>query len=371
MMLDLHWLSRKSQKHSPAITWRASSVVLLLALLATACSSAGTAPTPAGSAVTQSAANQPTVETAVQPGDAPTPGGLTRIRLPMGYIPNVQYAPFYVAVEKGYFREAGLEIEFDYSFETDGVALVGANQTPFSVVSGEQVLLARAQKLPVVYVMAWWHDYPVGISSLKSSKITQSSDLKGKKIGVPGLFGASYIGLRALLQAGGLKESDVTIDSIGFNQIEALVSNQEDSVVIYANNEPVQLAAKGYQVDTLRVKDYVQLASNGLLTNEKTAAENPELVRRMVQAILKGVADTLQNPEEAFTICKKYVEGLDGQNQEIQKKILAESMEYWKTEKPGETSPQAWENMQKVLLDMGLLTQPLDLSQAYTNQFVP
>ncbi len=309
-------------------------------------------------------------QTITQPEATNTHPLLTHIRLPMGFIPNVQYAPFYAALDRGYYQDAGIEIEFDYSFETDGMALVGANDLQFALVSGEQVLLARAQGLPVVYVMGWWQDYPVGIAAKAEEGIETPEDLAGKRIGLPGTFGASYIGLRALLSASGLQESDVTLDSIGFNQVEALAAGQEDAVVIYVNNEPIQLQARGYDVDVVRVADYMQLASNGLITNETTIAENPDLVRRMVQATLRGVKFAIENPDEAYEISKKFVENLDQADQTVQKRVLAASIEFWKADQLGYSNPKAWENMQKVLLEMGLLSDPLDLDNAFTNEFI-
>jgi NitT/TauT family transport system substrate-binding protein len=305
------------------------------------------------------------------PAQAPTAGPLVHIRLPMGYIPNVQYAPFYMAVEKGYFREAGIEVDFDYSTETDGVALTGANDVKFALASGEQVLLARAQGLPVVYVASWWQDFPVGIASKVEEGIKTPADLAGKRIGLPGTFGASYIGLRALLDYAGLQEKDVTLDSIGFNQVEALISGQDQAVVIYVNNEPIQLQARGYDVDVIRVADYVRLASNGIISNETTIAQDPDLVKRFVQAFLKGLADTIQDPDQAYEISKKYVENLAQADQGVQKAVLASSIEFWKVDRMGYSDPVAWENMQKVLLNMALLEKPLDLDKAYTNEFIP
>jgi NitT/TauT family transport system substrate-binding protein len=305
------------------------------------------------------------------PTGQPTEKPLVHIKLPMGYIPNVQYAPFYTAVERGYFKDAGIEIEFDYSFETDGAALVGANKLQFALVSGEQVLLARAQGLPIVYVLAWYQQYPVSIVSMADKNLKSPQDLRGAKIGLPGLFGANYVGLRALLYSSGIKESDVTLDSIGFTQVEALSAGREQVVVCYAANEPVILRSKGYAVNEIRVADYVQLASNGIITNESTIAKNPELVRAFVGAFLHGLQDTITDPDAAYEISKKYVENLAQADPLVQKQVLGTSIEQWRAPVLGKSNPAAWENMQKVLLDMKLYTDPLDLKKAFTNDFLP
>ena len=298
-------------------------------------------------------------------------GALTKIRLPLGYIPNIQFAPLYVAIEKGYFREAGIEVEFDYKFETDGVALVGAGELPFAVVSGEQVLLARTQGLPVTYVAAWYQQYPVSVVAKSDAGVLIPQDLKGKKIGLPGLFGANYIGLRALLNAGKLTEDDVTLDSIGFNQVESMATGQQDIVVGYTANEPIQLRAKGIAVTEIRVADYVQLAANGILASEKVIAEDPKLVRAFVGAFLKGLKYTIDNPDEAFTLSESYIPNFADLDADVQKQVLAISIEQWKAERLGYSDSQAWENMRDVLLDMGLITEKMDLSKAFTNEFIP
>lgn len=307
-------------------------------------------------------------------GGSPAPGGeaLRTVTLPVGYIPNVQFAPLYVAVEKGYFRQQGLEVTFDYSFETDAVALVGADELQFAVVSGEQVLLARAQGLPVVYVAAWYQQYPVAVVSKAEQGIRTPADLAGVRIGLPGLYGANYIGLEALLFSARLSDADVTLDSIGFNQVEALATDQEQAVSVYAANEPVQLRAQGYEIDEMRVADYVQLASNGLITNEVTIADDPDLVRRMVAAFLHGLEDTIHDPGEAYELCRAHVPNLAEADESVQKQVLARSIELWQADGPlGASDAQAWDNMQDTLLQMGLLEEPLDLESAFTNEFLP
>jgi NitT/TauT family transport system substrate-binding protein len=294
-----------------------------------------------------------------------------KIKLPVGYVPDIQFAPLYVAIDKGFFRDAGLDVSIDYSTENDNTVLVGTGELNFAVVSGEQVLLARAQQLPIVYVMAWYQQYPVGIVAKTSANIKTVADLRGKKIGIPGLYGASYIGAIALLDSAGLSQKDVTLDSIGYNQVATLIADKEDAVVIYTANEPLQLQKQGVDYTLFKTSDAVQLVANGLITNEKTIKENPEVIRKMTSVILKGMQYTIDHPDEAFEISKKYVTNLASADQTLQMQILLNSIDEWKAAKLGYSEPKAWENMQTILLKMGLISKPLDLSSAFSNDYLP
>jgi len=223
----------------------------------------------------------------------------------------------------------------------------------------------------VTYVAAWYQQYPISVIAKRDANISSVQDLKGKTIGLPGLFGANYVGLRALLFKAHMSESDVTLDSIGFNQVDLMAAGQQDIVVGYTANEPIQLRARGIPVTEIRVADYVQLASNGILASEKVIKENPDLVRKFVGAFLKGLSDTISNPDEAFKTSETYIPNFADLDANVQKQVLETSVEQWKTDRLGYSDPQAWENMQDVLLESGLITDKLDLNKAYTNEFIP
>ena len=290
------------------------------------------------------------------------------VTLAMGFIPNVQFTPVYVAVEKGYFAEEGLEIEFDYGWDTDLLKLVGTDELQFVVGSGDQVILARSQGLPVVYVMNWYRRFPVAVASLKPMNGPQ--DLIGKKVGTPVLYGASYIGWQALISAAGIDPADVNVVTVGYTQVENLVTEQVDAAVVYAMNEAVQLRQQGYDVSLIPVVDYIDFVSNGLITNEKTIAEAPELVRGMVRAMLRGLRDTIDDPDAAFAICRRYVPEIDDEGAPLQRAILEESLNFWRADDLGHSDPAAWQASQSFMHQIGMVETETDVSAMFTNDFV-
>jgi len=295
-------------------------------------------------------------------------GELREITLPMGYVANVQFSPFYMGKEKGYFAEAGIDLTFDYRWETDGIQLTAAGEIPFTVASGDQVIQARSQGLPVVAVASWYQKFPVAIVALESTPLSSPEDLRGLRIGIPETFGASYIGLRAL-KAGGLTEEDIELVTIGYTQAAALTAESVDAVVVYANNEPMVLRERGVAINTLYVSDYASLVSAAIVTSDATMQNEPELVQAFVDAFLKGLAEVIADPDDAFELSRSYIEGLDANARE-QRAVLEASVELWQTATPGRFDAEAWAYAQSVMLEAGLIEQGVPIEQLYTNAFV-
>ena len=337
------------------------TVAQLSALLLAACS---TTPTPEPPRPTASAPASPTA--------APTPAGSSNeVSVVMGYIPNVQFAPWYVAQSKGYFAEAGLKVKFNWGFEVDGIRLVGANQADFAMLGGDQVIQARAQNIPLVYIANYYNGFPIVVVSLKEKKIEKPQDLAGKKIGLPAFFGATYTGWRALLYEANLKESDVKVQDIGFAQVASLTQGIVDAVAGYANNEPVQLRLQGKEINVIRVADYSRLVGIGLVTNEKAIAEKPQVVRGLVTALMRGVQYSMDHPDDALAITLQNIPEAGGTNLKTTDAVLKATIDLWKSPHLGYVDPAAWDASYKFMKDAGFITTEFDVTKAYTNKFVP
>ncbi len=145
-----------------------------------------------------------------------------------------------------------------------------------------------------------------------------------------------------------------------------------DAVVVYLANEPVQLRARGYEINVMAVQDSIELVGNCLVTNETSIKNDPQLVEKMVRAFRKGLEYTAANPGEAWTISQKYVDNLTEEVAPIQKNVLQESINLWQViPETKEDQDLRWSNMMNVLIEIGLMKSQLDIQDVYTNEFLP
>ena len=297
--------------------------------------------------------------------------GLEPITLALGYIPSVQFAPFYVALEKGYFRAEGLDVQLRYGSETDLLKLVASGEIPFVVASGDEVILARSQGLPVTYVMRWYNKFPVVVFSPKENGLNEPKKLEGHKVGISCLCGASLTAWKALVYAAKIDEKAVTLDTIGFTQAAAVQEGKVEAALDYLVNGPVQLRQAGREVDIIAVSDYIDLPSNGIVSSDIVILERPQLVQKMVRAALKGLRDTLTNPDEAFGISIKAVPEAGGENEPVNRAIFDESIKIWQQPEPlGQSDKATWETAVRFMREMGLITTDVSVDSLFTNQFI-
>lgn len=379
-------------------------LVLIFGLVATACGSSDSDPTatpsePAATATSSdSGAGADSTEsestaTAADAGTTATSAGTeatatsadsnsgaasdeqTEILLATGFVPNVQFSAYYVALEKGYYADAGFDVTIQDGRNPDLLAQVGSGGVDFAVASGDSVIPARAAGVPVRYIMAQYEKYPIGAISLADGDVDLSTpeSLEGLKVGVSAPNGSTYFGLLALLQAGGLTLDDIELISIGFTEMESLTQHQVDAAMTYLVNEPVQAQEFGIEVESLGVAEYVDMVSTGLVTSEEMINDDPKLVQRFVEATLKGLSDVLSDPDTAYEIAMKRMPELTGPQADIQREVLNKVLEFAQPvpDHPlGWSNPEAWDTTQELLQSVDVVDEIVDGSELFTNEFV-
>ena len=157
---------------------------------------------------------------------APTPTGtpvVTKVSLALDWFPNSNHAGFYMALEKGYYRDEGLEVDiFVPANPEDVLKTVGAGRDDFGVSYQAEVLLARGAGVPVKSIAALVQHPLNSIMALEESGITQPRDLAGKTVGITGIPFEEAL-FSAMLVYDGISPADVPLVNVGFDLVPALI----------------------------------------------------------------------------------------------------------------------------------------------------
>jgi NitT/TauT family transport system substrate-binding protein len=302
---------------------------------------------------------------------------LRTVTLGVGYVPNVQFAPFYVASAKGYYRQAGLDVRLSYGFSPNLLQLVGAGRDEFAIGDGTDTIIAASQGVPVISIATMYQRLPVAIFSLQKSKIRTLRDLKSKKLGIPGRFGSSYAALLASLSLQQIKPGDVSIQTIGYTQAQSVVQGKVDAAVGYSTNEPIILERHGYHLNVQEIGTRTNLVGAGLVAGTSYVARNPGVVQGFVRATMRGMAETIDHPQEAFALSRR-VRGLNtlrGRDVGDQYAVLTRSIAFWHSSGTrvhglGYSRPAQWATSIRLLKTVGQLVQTPSLSRVLTSRFV-
>jgi NitT/TauT family transport system substrate-binding protein len=342
------------------------ALALALALVLVACSPATQSPAPPVPGATASAGTS-----SEQPSGPRTP-----LTVGLGFIPSVQFAQFYRAEQAGYYEEAGLDITFQNKIDPDLVTLVGQGAVDVGLADGTSVIPAVSNGIPIKYVATIYGQFPSIVFSKASSGIAEAKDLAGKKLGIPGRFGSSWIMLQALLRSAELTPDDLEIvEYPDFGQGAAVTQGAVDAATGFVNNEPVQLRLTGEEVAILRVDEITPLPGNGLIVGAGALESKRDAITGFVAATLRAMEEIAATPEVGLDAALTAVPELAA-DRDTQAAILDATIEVWRGSAQeggglGAIEPGDWEASLTFLTDLGLVPNPVTVDDLIDTGILP
>jgi NitT/TauT family transport system substrate-binding protein len=282
---------------------------------------------------------------------------LRAVRLLLGYRPDVQFAPFYVAQQEGFYADAGLEVTIEHHQAPDVQRLVADGQAEFGVADATDVMIARTSDIPIRYASTLYQRFPVAIIGPAGEVPTDPADLVGRTIGTPGRFGSSWHALLALLDAGGLGEDDVTIREYPqFNQADGLANGDVELITGFRNNEPLRLESLGVETGLLAVDDVAPLPGPGVIVGDELLEADPDLVAAFVEATAAAQAAIIDDPELGFAAANVAVPTI-AEAPEVARAVLDATIELWRGDGFGNGSVpmELWESAFETMVRLGFI----------------
>jgi NitT/TauT family transport system substrate-binding protein len=216
-------------------------------------------------------------------------------------------APYFVAIDKGYYKQEGINVSIDPgSGSVEGINRVasGAYEVGFADINSLVKYRDNPRNLPVKAIMMVYDTPAFSIVSLKKSGIAKPKDLEGKVLGAPAADGA-YAQWPIFVQANQIDTSKVRIENIGFPVREPMLAQGKvDAITGFWFSSYMNLKANGVKDDdivVLHMRDHgVDLYGNVIIANPDFLRFHPKQAAGFVRATIRGIQDTVRNPEAAI-----------------------------------------------------------------------
>jgi NitT/TauT family transport system substrate-binding protein len=296
---------------------------------------------------------------------------LRQVKLLLGFQPDVQFAPFYLAQQAGYFRDAGLQVSIAYS--DDVLRLVADGRAQLGVADATDVMNGRTSGIPIKYVATLYRHFPVALIGAPGTLPADPSGLAGMRIGTPGRFGSSWHALLALLRAGGLSEDDVTIREYPqFNQVSGLLNGDVDLITGFVANEPLRLRAQRFDTALMRVDDFAPLPGPGLVAGDDLLADDPQLVAAFAAAVVRAQADIAADVDAGVDAAVAEVPAI-GEDRDTARAVLSATVELWAGEgaaPDGVIDADIWRTGYATMQDLGFIDGSVPVDEMYDASLV-
>jgi NitT/TauT family transport system substrate-binding protein len=347
-----------------------------VASLVVACSGGSGSPSPTGAVVPSASSPEasPEAPSEAPASPAPTPEPVA-LKVGLGYIPNVQFAQFYLADQAGYYRDAGLEVTLENKLDPDLITLLGQGAIDIGSGDGTSVIPAVSQGIPVVYTATIYGTFPAVVVARADAGIARAEDLRGKRIGIPGKFGTSWVQLQALLQSAGLTESDVTIVPFSdFGQAVALQQGTVDAATGFANNEPITLRRAGIEAVVLGVDASTPLPGPGLVTGTATLDAKRDALAAFTAATLRAMDEIAADPQVGLDATFAAVPDL-ATDPELQREVLEATIATWSNARTGAPfgaiDREGWQRSLEFMTSLGMVPNPVTVDQLVDESLLP